>query len=101
MIINDMSFGQATMDAAAKHSNVFLIDMVSWLESPVNFAVWSSFVSRANTKVAQNYKKYSARTIGETMRRESSLSDSGIDFKLNDHLWPELARLYMLVHARA
>ena len=95
---NEMTFGQMTMDAAARHSNVFLIDMVSWLESPVNFLVWATFRSRANAKWEQGFKRYSARTIGETIRFDTDLSDSGTDFKLNDHLWPDLARLYMLMN---
>lgn len=98
MIINDMSFGQATMDAAHSFANVFRNDMTEWLSVPVNYIVWSSFVYQANAIWNKGIRHYSARTIGEYLRHHTAMSDSGTDFKLNDWIWPDLARLYMLVH---
>lgn len=96
--IEQMTFGQATMDAATHHADTFRTDLTEWLATPVNFAVWSSFVYQANAVWNKGIRHYSARTIGEYLRHHSAMSDSGTDFKLNDHLWPDLARLYMLMN---
>lgn len=96
--IEPMNFGQITMDAAFHHADAFRTDLTEWLEIPVNFLIWTAFVYQANTVWNKNIRHYSARTIGEYLRHHSALSDSSTDFKLNDAIWPDFARLYMLVH---
>ena len=96
--MNEITFGQATMDAALHHANAFRTDLAGWLAIPVNFAIWSSFAYQANAAWNKGIRHYSARTIGEYLRHHSALSDSSTDFKLNDAIWPDFARLYMLVH---
>lgn len=96
--INQMSFEQATLDAAMSHADVFRTDLVDWLAVPVNFIVWSSFVYQANSAWNKGFRHYSARTIGEYLRHHTAMGDAGHDFKLNDAIWPDLARLYMHVY---
>jgi len=98
VIIEQMNFGQATMDAATHHAETFRTDLTEWLAIPVNFAVWSSFAYQANAVWNKGIRHYSARTIGEVLRHHTALSDTSADFKLTDWLWPDLARLYMLVY---
>lgn len=96
--MNSMTFGQATMDAAAHYADTFRADLTEWLAIPVNFAVWSSFCYQADTIWNKGIRHYSARTIGEYLRHHTAMSDAGHDFKLNDWIWPDLARLYMHVY---
>lgn len=96
--MSEMTFVQKTMHAASAHSGAFRLEMDEWLAAPVNFAVWSAFVYQANAIWNRGIRHYSARTIGEVLRHHSALSDTSMDFKLTDWLWPDLARLYMLVY---
>lgn len=94
----EMTLGQKTINAASSHAGAFRLEMDEWLASPVNFIVWSSFVYQANAIWDKGIRHYSARTIGEVLRHHTALSDTSADFKLTDWLWPDLARLYMLVY---
>lgn len=90
--------GEVINEILAKHGSVFLTDMTEWLSHSANWLIWSAFERQATAAWAMGHKRYSARTIGEVIRHHTALSDSGADFKVNDHLWPDLARLHMLVH---
>lgn len=92
------TFEQSTHEAAAANENVFRLDLPAWLRAPTNFLIWSAFVYQANAIWSKEIRHYSARTIGEVLRHHTVLSDTGEDYKLNDWLWPDLARLYMLVY---
>tara|TARA_B100001123_G_C15308530_1_gene1023520 strand:+ start:1105 stop:1389 length:285 start_codon:yes stop_codon:yes gene_type:complete len=65
-----------------------------WLES--NRHIFREF-ERAGLRMAMRRSKYSARTIIETIRWETDLSDSS-RFKINDRFTPGLARLWMHFH---
>ena len=97
-MIEEKTFGQATHEAALTHCTLFRTFLPDWLSIPANFIVWSSFVYQANLVWDRGFRHYSARTIGEYLRHHTAMSDSGADFKLNDWIWPDLARLYMLVY---
>lgn len=76
----------------------FRDDFIDWLI--VNYQVWLAFEREADKVWNRGRRHYSARTIGEVLRHESTLSEKPNEhgFKLNDHAWPDLARLYMLMH---
>lgn len=76
----------------------FRRDFLSWLS--LNYAVWEAFELEADRIWDGGRRHYSARTIGEYLRHESALREKPNEhgFKLNDHYWPDLARLYMLLH---
>lgn len=75
----------------------FRPDFAEWL--PKNYAIWERFEREANTMYLSGRKHYSARTIGEYLRHTTSLesNDDG-EWKLNDHRWPDLARVYLMLY---
>lgn len=83
---------------AREKANEFRDGFLTWLANPSNFAVWLGFERLADEVWDKGRRHYSARTIGETLRFHSDLQDTTPGVKLNDHSWPDLARLYMLVH---
>lgn len=97
-MMDQQTFGRVSHEAALANCTLFRTYLPEWLASPVNFIVWSSFVYQANLAWDKGYRHYSARTIGESLRHHTAMSDTSTDFKLNDWIWPDLARLYMLVY---
>jgi hypothetical protein len=69
---------------------------VAWLMD--NFHVWRRFEQEALRVWNRGRRHYSARTIIEVLRHESALSDTGVEYKLNDHNTPDLARLFLDLH---
>lgn len=55
-----------------------------WLSKPKNEKVWRAFEREANYVWFTGRPRYSARTIGETIRNRSPESDDDITFKVND-----------------
>lgn len=84
---------QRTKDIVHGNSE-FLPGFAAWLCQ--NWHVWLAFAREANKVWDRGRKHYSARTIIEVLRHESALSDAGVEYKLNDHNTPDLARLYRL-----
>lgn len=82
----------------AANPNTFRREFGEWLDK--NFAVWEAFEREANSIWDRGRRHYSARTIGEYLRHESALREqpNQHQFKLNDHYWPDLARLYMMLN---
>ena len=76
----------------------FRPDFRNWLQQ--NFVVWEAFEAEADRIWNRGRRHYSARTIGEWLRHETAAREGPNEhgWKLNDHAWPDLARLYMLVH---
>jgi hypothetical protein len=66
-----------------------------------NFHVWERFREEADKIRATGRRRYSARTIGEVLRHQSALREVGSQWKLNDHAWPNMSRLYMLLNPAA
>lgn len=82
----------------AAHAPKFRADFVQWLEA--NYSAWEAFEREADKIWNAGRRHYSARTIGEVLRHESALREkpNTHGWKLNDHYWPDLARLYALLH---
>lgn len=75
----------------------FRLDFYGWLKA--NLEIWERFERESNAVWARGRKHYSARTIGEFLRHESTLQAANDgEWKLNDHRWPDLARLYLLLN---
>lgn len=80
------------------HSEQFRADFMAWLAD--NWHIWEAFAREADRVWNRGRKHYSARTIGEYLRHETTLHEgpNELGFKVNDHWWPDLGRLYMLMH---
>lgn len=76
----------------------FRSDFIDWLE--VNFSIWTAFEIEASRMWNKGRKHYSARTIAEWIRHDTSAREAANEygFKLNNSIVPDLARLYLLVH---
>ena len=98
MRLENETFGQWTFRTAAAHPGAFRNEMGEWLQYRANFFIWGAFHSHADKVWNSGRRHYSARTIGEFLRHQTVLAEHSDEFKINDHLWPDLARLYMLVH---
>jgi hypothetical protein len=69
-------------------------EFAGWLAA--NWHVWREFARQADRVWMAGRAHYSARTIGEFLRHYSSLREKPEgSWKLNDHVWPDLARLYI------
>ena len=76
----------------------FRPDFAEWLEK--NPKIWDAFAAQADIIWNRGRRRYSARTIGEWLRHESAMREAPNEhgWKLNDHAWPDCARLYMLAY---
>lgn len=68
-------------------------DFYAWMKA--NTHIWKRFVIEADKVRGTGRPHYSARTIGEFLRHQTSLREAGSVFKVNDHVWPDCARLYV------
>lgn len=77
----------------------FRNDFVDWLEQNFDSA-WLPFEREASRIWKSGRRHYSARTIAEWLRHETSVKEVPNEhgFKLNNNIVPDLARLYELVH---
>lgn len=66
-----------------------------------NWGIWQRFEFEADKVRERGRRHYSARTIGEYIRHSTALKEKGGAFKVNDHIWPDLARLYLTLHPGA
>lgn len=76
----------------------FRSDFKDWLQK--NYHVWEMFEHEANAAWDRGRRHYSARTIGEYIRHQTMLAEveNEYGFKINNNLFPDLARLYMMMH---
>lgn len=91
-----ISFDDPTFGIARANASIFRDGFIAWLA--VNAHVWIAFEREADKVWNRGRRHYSARTIGEVLRHESALAESGSEWKLNNVVFPDLARLYALVH---
>lgn len=68
-------------------------DFGRWLFE--NWHVYEAFEREALKVRATGREHYSARTIGEYLRHHTLVAQREGEFKINDHVWPDLARLFM------
>lgn len=74
----------------------FRPDFLEWLEK--NWDIYRAFEREADRVRGRGRSHYSARTIGEFLRHHTLTREEGGDFKVNDHYWPDLARLYTMMN---
>lgn len=79
-----------------ENPGVFKPGFDQWLRD--NWIVWLAFEREANRVWNRGRRHYSARTIIEFLRHETTLADTGPDFKINGNNVPDLARLYQVLH---
>ena len=62
-----------------------------------NFIVWEMFERESNRAWNRGIRHWSARRIGEYLRHDTAVREqpNELQLKLNDHFWPDLARLYV------
>lgn len=89
-----LPFGDPLLAIVRQDRENFLPTFAGWLVE--NLHVWRAFELEADKVWARGRRHYSARTLIEYLRHESSLSDSGVDWKINNNIAPDLARLYRL-----
>lgn len=66
---------------------------------PDNLHVYEAFEREALAIVGRGIKHYSAHTIIHVLRHHSALAEnSGDGWKINDHVSPYLARLFVLMY---
>ena len=84
-------------DVVEENREKFTADFMAWL--PSNLHIFSEFVAQARyVKTVMRRDHYSARTIGEWLRHNSELREAGNGYKLNNDMFPGLARLAMLAY---
>lgn len=76
---------------------IFRDDFGPWLLN--NWHIWKYFERRANRLWDSGARHAGARMIGETIRYLSTLREKGSTFKVNDHWWPDCARLWSVLYA--
>lgn len=64
-----------------------------WLSS--NEHVYAEFKKRALRMALMGRKRYSAKTIVETIRWDTEIADTDVEFKLNNNFTSGMARLFM------
>ena len=90
---------RAEIIAKVVASKQFRDGFCGWLHD--NWGIWSRFEFEADKMRERGRRHYSARTIGEYIRHSTAAREKTPTFKVNDHAWPDLARLYALVHPEA
>lgn len=77
---------------------IFREDFGPWLLN--NWSIWKFFERRANRLWDVGVRRAGARTIGETFRYITMLREPGGGHKVNDHRWPDCARLWMVLNPK-
>lgn len=70
----------------------FRPDFAEWLAA--NPAIWDRFCAEANKVWARGRRHYSARTLIEFIRHETTLAQVGGEWKIDNNHAPDMARLY-------
>lgn len=79
-----------------QHAGRFRYISVEWMRA--NWKVWRAFECEADARFTEGHRAWGARTIGEYIRRETRIAERAGQFKVNDHIWPDLARLWLLLN---
>lgn len=83
---------------ALVHANAgeFFDDFDEWLID--NWSLWLRFEAEALRVVSRGRRHYSVATIVEYLRHETSMRETGGDWKINNDRRADLARIFRLVH---
>jgi hypothetical protein len=82
--------------AVLLNAEYFRPDFYDWLTD--NWHIFTAFEHQADMVWARGRTHYSARTIIEYLRHETSVREAGDGWKINDWYTPCLARLYVMLH---
>lgn len=89
-----LPFGDPLLALVQQDQENFLPGFADWLSE--NRHVWRAFEREADKVWSRGRRHYSARTLIEYLRHETALADASADFKINNNIAPDLARLYRL-----
>ena len=85
------------LSVVANNADRFSAGFAAWLDQ--NWHVWREFKRQADGMRGRGFTHYSARTILHWMRHHTTIYETGgTTWKLNDHVSPDLGRLYALVY---
>lgn len=90
---------ERVLSVIAANSGLFHDDFAAWITE--NWELWVRFDAEATKVRRRGFKHYSARTIVHFMRHETALSQAGGEWKINNNVSPDLARLYVILHPQA
>lgn len=95
-----LPFDDPLLALVRAHANQFRPGFLTWISE--NRHVYTAFAREADRIWQRGRRHYSARTIGEVLRHESALAEKDSEWKLNNCVFPDLARLYVIANpARA
>lgn len=87
----------AILDLIKTYPLSFRDDFLPWIEG--NFFIWKRFEREANKVWDSGRKHYSARTLIEYIRHETSMSEGpNHKYKINNSFVPDIGRLYGMVY---
>lgn len=81
----------------AREHEQFRKDFGEWLVD--NWHVWQRFEREANAVHDSGRSHYSARTLVEFIRHETTIRENNSSFKINNSYVPDMGRLYGMLHA--
>ena len=90
---------RAEVVAKVQQSQQFRPGFSEWLQD--NWSIWLRFEFEASKMRERGWAHYGARMIGEYIRHHTNKRQKKPVFKINDHIWPDVARLYIAVHPEA
>ena len=74
----------------------FRAEFPKWLSE--NWGIWQRFEREASKVYAMGRPHYSARTLIEFLRHETNVREQESEFKVNNNIAPDLARLYVTLY---
>jgi hypothetical protein len=91
-------FDRDPIDIAFANKHQFSDEFLAWLQDNVH--VFHAFAEQVFLVRNRGFKHYSSKTIIEVLRHHSALSESGVQYKLNNNCTPYLPRLFDLMHPK-
>lgn len=86
---------ERVLQLVLQHAQALRYVGVDWMRA--NWKIWEAFEREADDRYREGQRAWGSRTIGEYIRRETRIQEQGGKFKVNDHIWPDLARLYLML----
>lgn len=85
-----------TLDLIEQNSLIFRADFMAWIDK--NWVIWNRFKAEADKIWGMGRSHYSARTLVEFIRHETTLKEPDGGYKINNSYIPDCGRLYGLVY---
>lgn len=92
----DLFVADPVADLLQAHADQFRPGFVLWLQA--NGHVWRAFERESDAIWNRGRRHYSARTVIHYLRHESAIRETEGEWKINNNVSPDLARLYALLH---